>query len=124
VAADPIPQSSPTYPFTLQERGLIRLELMPRFDQEPDLANGLFLRTWRDGLQKGQPKIPKAIQTMLDRGLVKIGTNPMGRPAAFFTEAGLEGLRQLLQDRRAMDPERFDHLRQQLGVGDPAASEG
>ena len=61
---------------------------------------------------------------MLDRDLVEIRPNPIGRPAAFFTEAGLEGLLQLLQDRRAMEPELFDHLRQQLGVGDPAASEG
>jgi hypothetical protein len=106
----------PTSPFTPQERGLIRLELMPRFGQDPDLANGLFLRTWRDGPQKGQPKIPKAIQSMLDRGLVEIRPNPMGRQAAFFTEAGLEALRQLLQDRRAMDPERFAHVRQELGM--------
>jgi hypothetical protein len=111
-------------PFNPAERDLIRLELMPRFGQEPDLANGLFLRTWRDGPQKDQPKIPKAIQTMLDRGLLRIGTNPMGRPAAFFTETGLEGLRQLLQDRRVMDPERFDYLRRELGVDDPPASEG
>src|SRR5215217_7433222 len=109
----------PTSPFTPQERDLIRLELMPRFGQEPDLANGLFLRTWRAGPQKGQPKIPKAIQSMLDRGLVRIGTNPIGRAAAFFTEVELEGLRLLLQDRRAMDPERFDHPRLKLGVGDP-----
>src|SRR4051795_8464150 len=96
----------PTSPFTPQERELIRLELMPRFGQDPDLANGLFLRTWRDGPKKGDPKLPKAIQTMLDRGLVRIGTNPMGRPAAFFTEAGMEGLRQLLRDGRAMDSGR------------------
>ena len=111
-------------PFTQQERDLIRLELMPRFGQDPDLANGLFLRTWRDGPRKGQPKIPKAIQSMLDRGLVRIGTNPMGRPAAFFTEAGLEGLRLLLRDSRAMDSERFDYLRRELGVDDPLADEG
>ena len=108
-----------TSPFTPQERELIRLELMPRFGQEPDLANGLFLRTWRAGPQKGQPKIPKAIQTMLDRGLVRIGTNPMGRPAAFFTEAGLEGLRQLLRESRALDPVRYGYLRRELGVDDP-----
>src|SRR5215212_12123682 len=114
----------PISPFTPQERELIRLELIPRFGQDPDLANGLFLRTWRDGPEKGQPKIPKAIQTMLDRGLVRIGTNPMGRPAAFFTETGLEGLRMLLHDRRVMDQERFDHLRRALGAGDLAASEG
>src|SRR4051794_31103912 len=111
-------------PFTPQERDLIRLELIPRFGQEPDLANGLFLRTWRDGPQKGQPKIPKAIQTMLDRGLVKIRTNAIGRAAAFFTEAGLEGLRKLLLDRRAMDSERYGYLRRELGVGDPSADEG
>jgi hypothetical protein len=97
---------------------------MPRFGQEPALTNGLFLRTWRGGPQKGQPKIPKAIQTMLDRGLVRIGTNPMGRAAAFFTEAGIEGLQQLLRDRRAMDPERFGHLRRALGMDDSPADEG
>jgi hypothetical protein len=58
--------------------------------------------------------------SMLDRGLVEIRRNPMGRPAAFFTEAGLEGLRQLLQDRQVMKPERFAHLRRELGMGIPA----
>src|SRR4051794_22118915 len=111
-------------PLPPQERDLIRLELMPRFGQDPDLANGLFLRIWHSGPNKGEPKVPKAIQTMLDRGLVRIGTNPMGRPAAFFTESGLEGLRQLLRDSRAMDSERFDYLRRELGVGDPPADEG
>ena len=114
----------PTSPFTQQERDLIRLELMPRFCQEPGLANGLFLRTWRNGPKKGQPKIPKVIQTMLDRGLVRIGTNPTGRPAAFFTETGLEGLRQLLRESRAMDPVRYGYVRRVLGVGDPPADEG
>src|SRR5690349_5164354 len=114
----------PTSPFTPQERDLIRIELMPRFGQEPDLANGLFLRTWHSGPQKGQPKIPKAIQTMLDRGLVRIGTNPMGRPAAFFTEAGLEGLRLLLQDYRVRGQEQFDHVRRQIGMDGPPAVEG
>src|SRR4051794_37040679 len=89
---------------------------MPRFAQEPELANGVFLRIWRDGPQKGQPKLPKAIQSMFDRALVEIRPNQMGRQAAFFMEAGLEALRQLLQDRRAMDPERFAHLQQELGM--------
>jgi hypothetical protein len=40
------------FPFTPTEGDLIRLEVMPRFGQEPGLANGLFLRTWRDGPQK------------------------------------------------------------------------
>ena len=114
----------PTSPFTRRERDLISLELMPRFGQEPDLANGMLLRIWQGGPHKGQPKIPWAIQTMLDRGLVKIGTNPMGRPAAFFTDAGMEGLRLLLRERRVMHHERFDYLRRELGMVDPTVDEG
>jgi hypothetical protein len=87
-----------------------------RFGQYPELANGLFLRTWHSGPHKGEPKIPKAIQTMIDRGLIEIRRNLVGRQAVFFTKAGLEALRQLLRDRRAMDPERFAHLRQELGL--------
>jgi hypothetical protein len=108
--------SQPKSPFTPQERDLIRLEIGMRFGQYPELTNGLFLRTWHSGPHKGEPKIPKAVQTMIDRGLVEIRRNPMGWQATFFTEAGLEALRQLLRDRRAMDPERFAHLRQELGL--------
>ena len=82
------------------------------------------LRTWRDGPQKDQPKIPKTIQTTLDRGLVRIGTNSMGRAAVFFTASGLDDLRQLLWDSRAMGSKRFDYLRRELGIDDPPADEG
>jgi hypothetical protein len=114
--------TQPKPPFTQQERDLIRIEMMPRFGQDPQLADGLFLHVWRTGPQKGQPKVPFAIRSMLDRGLVEIRTNPTGRPAAFFTEAGLEGLRQLMQNGRAMNPERFEHLRRELGI-DASADE-
>jgi hypothetical protein len=60
-------------PFTPRERDLIRLELMPRFGQSPELANGLFLRTWR-GAAEGSDEISRAIQSVLDWGLVRIGT--------------------------------------------------
>ena len=36
-----------------------------------------------------------------------------------FTEAGLAALRQLVLDRRAMDPARFAHLRRELGLDTP-----
>ena len=51
---------------------------------------------------------------MLERGLVELHTTSRG-PRAFFTEAGQVALRQLVLDRRAMDPERFGHLRVELG---------
>jgi hypothetical protein len=55
------------------------------------------------------------MKTMVDRGLVALRNTQRG-PRAFFTEAGLAALRQLVLDRRAMDPERFGHLRVQLGL--------
>ena len=79
------------------------------------MADGIFLRTWRGGERRNQPKIPPAVQTMLERGLVELRSTKRG-PRAFFTEAGLAALRQLVLDRRAMDPERFAHLRIDLGL--------
>jgi hypothetical protein len=38
--------------------------------------------------------------------------------------AGLVALRQLLLDRRAMDPARFAHLRRELGLDDTADTAG
>ena len=105
----------PSSPFTAPERDFIRREMSMRFGQFPSLADGLFLRTWRGGPHKGEPKIPLAVRSMLERGLVEI--QPV-RPGfrAVFTETGLSALRQLLLDRRAMDPARFTHLRQELGL--------
>ena len=105
-------------PFTAPERELIRREMGMHFGQYPSLADGLFLRTWRGGPQKGKPKIPPAVQTMIERGLVEVRAGRIG-PAAFFTEAGIAALRQLLLDQRAMDPMRFAHLREELGLSTP-----
>jgi len=105
----------PTSPFTPAERDLLRRELGRHFGQDPLIADGLFLRTWRGGERRGQPKIPPAVQTMLDRGLLTLEITPRD-PRAFLTESGLAALRQLVLDRRAMDPERFGHLRCELGL--------
>ncbi|MBV8398880.1 MAG: hypothetical protein JOZ17_09085 [Acetobacteraceae bacterium] len=105
----------PTNPFTPAERDLLRRELGRHFGQDPLIADGLFLRTWRGGERRGQPKIPPAVQTMLDRGLLTLEITRRG-PRAFFTQAGLAALRQLVADRRAMDPTRFAHLRRELGL--------
>jgi hypothetical protein len=102
-------------PFTASERDLLRRELCRHFGQDPSIADGIFLRTWRGGERRNQPKIPPAVQTMLARGVVEVRTTNRG-PRAFFTEAGLTALRQLVLDRRAMDPERFAHLRAELGL--------
>src|ERR671929_1051763 len=101
--------------FTPRERERIRREFCRHFGQDPSLADGIFLRTWHSGPHKGEPKVPLAVQSLLDRGLVEVGRGKYGS-CAFFTAAGLEELRALLEDRRAMDPERFAHLRRELGL--------
>ena len=117
------PQVDPaSLAFTAQERELLRRELGRHFGQDPAVADGLFLRSWRSGPQAGQPKLPPAIRSMLARGLVEVRAE-RGWPRAFFTAAGLAALRRLLQDRRAMDPARFAHLRRELGL-DPPGGEG
>jgi hypothetical protein len=52
---------------------------------------------------------------MLARGLVEILPARAGWRAV-FTEAGLAALRDMAQDRRALDSARFPHLRAELGL--------
>ena len=111
------PQPSPAS-FTAAERDLIRREMGLHFGQLPSLADGLLLRTWRGGPDKGEPKLPPAVRSMLERGLVEIRPGRFGS-RAFFTGVGLAALRHLLQDRRAMDPARYAHLRRELGLEVP-----
>src|SRR4051794_12481061 len=93
----------PPAPFTAPERDLLRRELCRHFGQDPAIADGIFLRTWRASERRGQPKILPAVQTMLDRSLVEVRVSQRG-PRAFFTDTGLAALRRLVLDRRAMDP--------------------
>ena len=76
---------SPTRPalvlFTAPERDLIRREFHPRFGQDPSVADGIMLRTWRGGPNAGQPKLPPAVQSLLARGLVEAGIAPGDRVA-------------------------------------------
>lgn len=109
------PPARPSCPFTAPERELIRRELGLHFSQLPSVADGLFLRTWRGGPQAGQPKVPPAVQSMLERGLVELRTDQHW-PRAHFTQAGLDALRELARDRRLLDPVRYAHVRQELGL--------
>ena len=102
-------------PFTPKEREYIRRELDIFFGTLPSVADGFQLRTWRGGPHAGQPKIPPPLRTMVDRGLMEVR---MGAPVpkAFFTESGLAALRLLASDRRYMDPQKFAHIRTELGL--------
>ena len=108
-------------PFAPAERELIRLEFLPRFGGEPLLAEGFHLRTWRSGPKAGQPKVPKAMEGLIARGLVEVAPQSGPFARAHCTPAGLEAVRLLLRDKRSMDPARYAHLRRELGVDPPQA---
>ena len=111
----------PTSPFTSVERDLIRREFCRHFGSYPKLADGMLLRTWGSGPDKGQPKVPKAMTGLVERGLVSIPsqTQPAFLARSYFTATGVAALAELLEDQRSMNPQQFAHLRQELGL-DPA----
>jgi hypothetical protein len=102
-------------PFTAPERDYIRAAMGMHFSHYPTLAEGMYLHSWHSGPLQGQARLPKAVQSMLARGLVEIVAAPPGW-RAMFTEAGLAALREMAQDRRALDPARFPYLRAELGL--------
>ncbi|MBV8457502.1 MAG: hypothetical protein JO122_12900, partial [Acetobacteraceae bacterium] len=64
-----------------------------------------------------------AAQSLLDRGFVSL--DPHSRlPRLFFTEPGLAALRAMMRDRRLADPEKFAHIRVELGIDPPTEAKG
>ena len=100
---------------TAGERDYIRRELDMFFSTLPTVAEGFQLKTWRGGAKAGQPKLPPAGQSMLDRGLMRLDTERRP-PRLLFTETGLASLRIMMSDRRRADPKKFMHVRQELGL--------
>jgi hypothetical protein len=66
--------------FTASERDLIRRKMGVQFSRYPSLADGIFLRTWRGGPQKNEPKIPPTVRTMMmEAGWSRTATRKKGR---------------------------------------------
>jgi hypothetical protein len=105
----------PVVGFAVGERDYIRRELDMFFSTFPTVADGFMLKTWRGGSQAGQPKLPPAARSLLERGLMRLDTGQR-LPRLFFTEAGITELRQMMSDRRFADPRKFAHVRQELGL--------
>ena len=97
------------------ERDYIRSELTGPFSAVPAVAGGFPLRTWRAGVNVGQPKVPRAAAGLLERGLMWLDATGW-LPRLVFTEAGLAALRTMMADLRGATPDRFAHVRQELGL--------
>jgi len=105
----------PVVGFSAGERDYIRRELDMVFSTLPTVAEGFMLRTWRGGPHAGQPKLPPAAKSLLERGLMRLDTSQR-LPRLFFTETGIDELRRMMSDRRLADPKKFAHVRQELGL--------
>ena len=103
-------------PFTAAERSYIRQEFGQHFGTFPTVADGSSCVPGGPARSRDSPKVPPPLASMMARGLAEIPTGePQHRIRAYFTSHGLMALRQLAWDRRCLDPERFGHLREQLG---------
>jgi hypothetical protein len=102
---------------TAPERDLLRRELCVRFGTPPKVADGIFLRVWRSGPRTGQPKVPAAMQGMVDRSLMEVRAGSPHMARAYFTAEGLAALRWLAAQQRRLDPVQFAHVRQELEGG-------
>jgi hypothetical protein len=107
--------------FTTRERDYIRRELDIFFSTLPSVAEGFHLKTWRSGPDAGKPKLPPTAKALIARGLMRLDTSG-NFPRLFFTEAGLTALRAMMTDPRLADPEKFAHVRQELGI-DPVSED-
>lgn len=100
---------------TREEASYLRTELVPRFGVAPSLADGILLRSWKSGPLTGSPRLPPAVRSLNERGLLDIRQPLPGQPfRAFWTPVGLEALAEALRDRRTFNPERFAHLKAEL----------
>src|SRR3954470_2544900 len=97
--------------FTRKDRDLIRLEFMDRFGSAVSIHEGFWLRRWATGPRKGEPKIPPTVQSMIERGLVRVVDDDRGLPRVLLTEGGLRALVEMAGDPRAFrPPERYSNL--------------
>ncbi len=108
---------------TPRERALIRNEFMVRFGQAPRLDNGIPVKRWATGPNKGQPKPGAVIQGMLDRGLLELRDDGGHWLRARFTKAGFAALRHMAEDARALPPGEYQHILDELGSGQRAEVE-
>ncbi len=87
--------------FTADEQDYICRELVRCSSTLPSVADGLRLRTWRNGLQAGRPKLPPAARSLVVRGLMRLDTTQTF-PRLLFTEAGLAPLRTMMREGRVV----------------------
>jgi hypothetical protein len=100
--------------FLPKERDLIRREFMVRFSSARSIHDGILVKRWATGPNKGQPKPAAAVQSMIDRGLLSLVDDGAHWLKATFTPAGIQALRRMAADKRALPPDQYQHLLDEL----------
>ena len=99
------------FALTRQEVAYLRSELLPRFGVQPRVADGIILRSWKSGPLSRTPRLPAAVKTMVDRGLLDVRQRDPAQPfRAFWTETGLRALFNAFNNGRSFDPDLFGHI--------------
>ena len=110
----PHANSTPLDDFNAAERAYIRRELDEVLDTLPAAADGFLVRTRKTGSNAGNPKIPPAGQSLVDRGLMRLERRRS--PRLFFTESGWAALKRMMSNPQQADPKKFAHIRRELGI--------
>jgi hypothetical protein len=100
--------------FDAAERAYIRRELDEVLATLPTAADGFLVRTRKTGPNAGEPKVPPAGQSLLERGLMRLTRQPSFR--LVFTDTGWAALKRMMSDPQQADPEKFAHIRLELGI--------
>jgi hypothetical protein len=99
-----------------KERELIRREFMWRLSSARSLHDGILLKRRATDARKGEPKVPPAVQSLLDRGLVVLGDLDHHGPTARFTDRGFAALKRLARDPRALPARDYRHLLDEIAA--------
>jgi hypothetical protein len=102
-------------PFTEAELEFLKRRLDVQFGEAPSVRDGIILKTWKSGPEKGRPRLPGAITSLVDRGIMAVRFDNGSMPVAVFTEIGLGLLRETLCSDHSFSTSRFAHLRSELG---------
>ncbi len=103
-------------PFTEAELEFLKRRFDVQFGEAPAILDGILLRTWKSGEERGKPRLPAAIKTLVRRNLMIVVSAEGRMPVAKFTDDGLSALVHVLRSDQVFSADRFQHLRSQLKV--------
>ena len=101
-------------PFTEAELEFLKRRFDVQFGEAPAILDGILLKIWKSGPEKGRPKLPAAVRSLSARNLMIVISAEGRMPVAKFTDMGLNALRQVLEQNQVFSNARFQHLRSQL----------